>query len=739
LAREDYNLDPDISLDRLRSDLNTVIKPGKAYAVRSSAELEDGAEFSFAGQFKTVLRVRGVENMILAILEVWDSADSIKNIKYGQRLHVEQGPANMGVLIQEMVDPVWAGVGFSINPVNGRDEILIEGVKGSAVKFIQDGINPVRWIFRQGGWDPDPGVDTGTGSPGIEVLERLVSGIKKLKADWKSEVDVEWVFDGKDLYYLQSRLVTALKYPTIYSNHLSREFLPGMIKPLVWSVNISLVNNAWIQLLKNILGPLDISPEQLSRAFYYRAYFNMGTMGAIFRQLGLPRESLEYLMGIKESSGKKSFRPGIRTIKFLPRIIWFLLSNLSPGKKFLKWSEKAERKVSGIEMMLDRQQGYGKYKELFSELMIIGRQAAYFNILIPLTMYVSDGLLKKRLKRLNINQDTLDFPKDFPLWKRFDPQYEIRRLHLLWKQLPEEVHSSGFQFEEHGRIAESGFNEPFRTAFNSFMERFGFFSESGNDFSHPHWDEDPGFVLDLIRNARQESGDSSVYPSGETSSQAVPRLGSVYRRAGRYRLYREMVSTEYTREYGLFRKLFLQTGDELVRNGKLEDAGDVFYLTLEEHNRLLEATDKEYIALCQSIVSGRKQEMIDFRDISLPSVIYGEIPPPLPVHNEKLFRGLPTSPGHFEGNTVVVRSYEDFNKKVEDAILIIPFADVGWTPVLARAGAIISESGGMLSHAAIVARELSIPSISSVDHVSQLKDGLRARVDGYNGVLMIID
>jgi pyruvate,water dikinase len=75
---------------------------------------------------------------------------------------------------------------------------------------------------------------------------------------------------------------------------------------------------------------------------------------------------------------------------------------------------------------------------------------------------------------------------------------------------------------------------------------------------------------------------------------------------------------------------------------------------------------------------------------------------------------------------------------VEGKILVIPFSDVGWTPLLLRAGAIVSESGGMLSHAAIVARELSIPSVSSVDHACQLEDGLLAKVDGTNGVLMIL-
>lgn len=102
-----------------------------------------------------------------------------------------------------------------------------------------------------------------------------------------------------------------------------------------------------------------------------------------------------------------------------------------------------------------------------------------------------------------------------------------------------------------------------------------------------------------------------------------------------------------------------------------------------------------------------------------------------------MLEGIPTSPGIFEGKLVVVRGYADFQKKVEGNILVIPFSDVGWTPLLVRAGAIVSESGGILSHASIIAREMSIPAITSVDHACNLKDGTRAKIDGSGGILIL--
>jgi len=123
--------------------------------------------------------------------------------------------------------------------------------------------------------------------------------------------------------------------------------------------------------------------------------------------------------------------------------------------------------------------------------------------------------------------------------------------------------------------------------------------------------------------------------------------------------------------------------------------------------------------------------------VVLPSIIYGDAPPPVPDEKAEVLEGIPTSPGIFAGELVVVRGYEDFQKNVEGKILVIPYSDVGWTPLLVKAGAIVSEAGGILSHASIVARELSIPAISSVDHACSLKDGTSAKLDAFHGKLIL--
>jgi pyruvate,water dikinase len=86
-----------------------------------------------------------------------------------------------------------------------------------------------------------------------------------------------------------------------------------------------------------------------------------------------------------------------------------------------------------------------------------------------------------------------------------------------------------------------------------------------------------------------------------------------------------------------------------------------------------------------------------------------------------------------------VKRTDDFDKVCRGDILLIPFSDVSWTHILVKAGAIVSETGGMLSHCSIIAREMGIPALVSVENACALGSGLTATVDGSNGVLTIRD
>ncbi len=127
------------------------------------------------------------------------------------------------------------------------------------------------------------------------------------------------------------------------------------------------------------------------------------------------------------------------------------------------------------------------------------------------------------------------------------------------------------------------------------------------------------------------------------------------------------------------------------------------------------------------------------RHALVPDVIHGEaIPPLIPADADKL-EGVPSSGGYYTGRIKVVRGLSDFPKLDPGDVLVIPYSDVGWTPLFARAGAVIAESGGILSHSSIIAREYNLPAVVSVKCAMDLPDGALVEVDGYKGLVYLKD
>jgi len=133
----------------------------------------------------------------------------------------------------------------------------------------------------------------------------------------------------------------------------------------------------------------------------------------------------------------------------------------------------------------------------------------------------------------------------------------------------------------------------------------------------------------------------------------------------------------------------------------------------------------------------RKCEIKEYQDITLPHIIYGDHPPPITTQMCKKLKGIPTSKGCYKGRVRVIRGIKDFRKLRKGDVLVIPYSDVGWTPLFTKAGAIIAESGGFLSHSSIIAREYEIPAIVSVPGACHLQDDTVVTVDGFQGEVII--
>lgn len=282
----------------LLGELSSRLEASARYAVRSSATFEDALAHSFAGQLRSVLDVSGVDAVADAIEHVIDSAGTPELLAYAERAGIDAAALGTGVIVQRMVDPHVSGVAFSKNPINGLNEVVIEAIPGRGDALAQDGVTPDRWIHRWGDLierPSEPRTDEA-------LIEDVAREVRSIAVAFGRPADLEWVSDGAALHWVQIRPIVGIDRIGLYSNRIAREVMPGIIQPLTWSVNTPIVNRAWIDLFTAAIGKNDIRPDQLAKPFGYRAYFNMTVIGDIFVVLGMPRESLELLLGLPAGS-----------------------------------------------------------------------------------------------------------------------------------------------------------------------------------------------------------------------------------------------------------------------------------------------------------------------------------------------------------------------------------------------------------------------------------------------------
>lgn len=675
------------------------------------------------------LGVRGLENTLDAIRAVWASSNLEAPSTYRSHQDSNLDKIEMGLAIQEMIPARLSGVAFSRNPITGMDEIVVEAVEGSGVALMQEGITPQRWIWKWGKWLQQP---EKTDVP-QDLIREIALGARRISEAFKYPVDVEWVFDGQRVIWLQMRKITTLPSIDIYANHIPKEFIPGVIKPLVWTVNIPLVNSVWIRLLTELIGENQLDPLRLARSFYGYAYFNMGLLGSVFQQIGLPVNALERLMGFEaEADYGPSFRPSLKVLHHLPRMIRFVVDKAWFGRKFENFYALAQRHYAALASKSLCDLNDIDMEKYIEQIYLLNQRTAYFNIVTPLLMQFYHQLAKRYLIRQGIDYASINWLEGWEDREDYDPVSHLRALGAIFNSLDPVEKQAALST---GQVALSDRLEKFKKHLQVFMDRFGHLSDNGNDFSFPLWAETPEVLLNLI------AGSDNPPPPGSTehvnsSNTAVPH-GYLFQQAARYSRYREQISFLYTRGFSMFRAAYMRMGRHFCELGWLHDAEDIFFL---EHNEIFSAIRQgtSELSLCE-LVNKRKKDHARNQSIALPPVIYGDYLPPIQDAHSPILTGIPVSRGLHRGVVRVVKGLGDFPKVIDDCVLVIPYSDVSWAPLFARAGALIAEAGGVLSHSSIVAREYGIPAIVSVPHATRLRDGIEVTVDGYSGNIILHD
>ncbi len=717
-------------MQHVKAELCRVLDMQKPYAVRSSSSLEDGPSYSHAGIFSTLLDRTGCDSIVEAVEAVWDSANGERLHAYSEKTHTDEESQLMAVMIQEMVQARFSGVLFTLNPVNGRKETIIEAVSGSGDSLVQAGVTPWRWVVRQ-----QRICDAPDNAP---VPERLIQDLARQGAHieklYGAPVDLEWVFDGRLIYWLQLRALTGVRSVDIYTNRFSREFLPGSIKPLVWSVNSPVVNGAWKRMLAEALGPLDLDVERLGRQFYYRAYFNTGVIGHLFEQVGLSSETLDVLLyGSRHGETILNLRPNISSLKHLPRLLVFLAQKLFCGHTIRDYAARMQQRHE--QLAAEQLDGLDDRQLLIriSGFMDTMGENAYYNITAHVMMYAYTYLLKKQLQKIGFEEEVLSVAGAPAEISDFQPTAHLARLHRQFAELDPQTKRKVREssYDDLYRIAGI---DAFRAETSEFMNRFGHLSDSGNDFSRVSWREYPDMLLGMI-------ADFAPPPEVTPGGSPAPRLNRpvfrwLIRRTRDFMVHKEATSYLFTYGYGILRKYCLTLGSRLAAAGHIDRPDDIFYLYLDE---LRSVVCGEPDTDAAGVIAQRKAEMRDCENKEVPPVIYGDELPPIEKNGNRSLTGIAASGGYYCGRVRVIKGVTDLNRMNKGDVLVIPYADVGLAPLFAKAGAVISESGGVLSHSCIIAREFQIPAVISVHGACDLEDDMLVTVNGFEGTVVVHD
>lgn len=731
-------------------------------AVRSSMVAEDGARYSFAGQLATKLNVQGEEGVLESIRWCVSTASRRRARDYLRQRggEVDLGAFEMAVLLQRMVPAQAAGVAFSADPATGERCVVIEAVHGLGDAVAGGLVSPARSIVDARGVLVEDRLPQGMDAPPLspEAILDLAAIVNRIEALMGTPQDVEWAHDGERFWILQARAITNLTGKPIYSNKLLGDMSPGLVKPLLWSTNtLGMARNVFGRIFREILGPTDIDYGRLITRIHSRVYANVTLHREILRRAGLPPNLFEFLARDERASWR---RP-----RFTPRLA-------RSGVRLLRLVVRHSRAAREVEPFLARQdRELEEYRNadwtqrtLEQQIVAVDRLLAlhargqWAILVCGMNMMIRNRILVRICRRHAPDIAPTDLIRGLVDRRALEPQSELRRLSLLARKLP--THSlalleAGDDAAVRAELSKIESGRNLLAATEEFIRRFGFLSVNAIDFTLPPWAENREWIWSSIGRLARHEAHCAPLPVEEIRARAREsvrrRLGPIQRlrfdRLLRGTIeaidLRERTSLILSADAYQTRRLFLAIGERLVARGDLDDRDGIFFLEIDELRRLV-AGRLEGPPARARIAARRSEEEVD-RALEPPETICGEwVPSDRTGRRDEegdLLSGIGSSTGVRVGRARIVMDPMHAPNDLSDAdILIVPFTDVGWTPLLAVVGGIVSEKGGQLSHSSIIAREYGLPAVVGVAQATRrIREGERIEIDGGRGRIRRLD
>lgn len=800
--------------EEFKREIEKIVKDGSYYAVRSSSIEEDSSNFSFAGQFETYLYVRK-ENMLEKVKEVWISSFSSHVMRYRKEGKINNEVNVPAVIIQEMINSEKAGVGFSVNPVNGdHDEIVISGTFGLGTSIVDGDENGDLFIYnketkkikkeigikkvKQSLDFENHGIKVEEINVEDEVLNdaeitELGENIINIEKYYGKPQDMEWAFEKGKLYILQSRPITTLEktgkktYNTIiWDNSNIVESYPEITLPLTFSF----IRKAYSDVYKRFSEITGVPAKVVES--YQDVYDNM---------LGLLKGRVYYnlinwyklLMLFPNSKGNSKFMEQMMGVKKE-------LSEENLNENLLE----AEGKMTGFEKFRNKLEKYKAGFTLFMNMFLIEKKAEKFYKIIAENLNgEKSDLNKKNIKELKKYYKFLE--------NKFLKNWEIPIINdflvMVWfglsKKMAEKYIKDDFEKAHNTLIAQEGNsmisvepskyikkmslmikndkslkdeigniinknekslveifkltqNVEFNSTLNEYMEKFGDRTVHELKLEAFTLREEPLFLIKMIyslsiteniqehakRNILEEQ--KKIYDSLKINPIKKYILKKSVFYAKKFIRLRENLRYERTKVFGMVRKIMKKMGEHLKESCLIDNERDVFYLTVDEIfglvdgsiididlKNLINLRKEEYrkyetsaILPDRFLTRGFLGENFEYEDLTGNSQL-----------DENTLKGTGCSKGIVKGKVKIVLN--PMSTEVEEGdIVVTKSTDPSWVMVFPLLKGLIVEKGSLLSHSAIISREMNIPAIVGVlGATSVLKTGDLVQFDGSTGII----
>ncbi len=756
----------------LKTELKAAIKAlgSGPFAVRSSARQEDGSQHSHAGQFDTVLNVAS-GGVFAAARQVWlsgfsQTVQTYRRVKSGG---VAEAPS---IIVQRMIDATSAGVAFSADPVTGqRGNVVISAINGLGEQLVSgeaDGedwaIGPDKYML---GSPKNPTVLTPAQAQDIANLAR------KAETAFAAPQDIEWAFDADGLHILQARPITTVLLPeaigdqtlTIFDNSNIVESYPGMVSPLTYSFALhiySRVYRAFVGLLgvrrdtiaqnaavfDNMLGRID------GRVYYNLV--NWYRVLALLPGFSLNRSYMETMMGVSEpmpteitnAIGPPSAEGFGKAVEYLKLakvamgLIWQAIRLPLTRKRF--YGRLNAALLSGFDVpMVGPSELAAEYRKIESTLLDRWDAPLINDFFCMIAFGASRNLMEKWLgpDGLLLHNDVMIGQGDIV---SAEPAQRIAKMGAMVRDvgIADALASDGMR-------ALTGHPDIGREI-QSYLDKFGDRCTEELKLESIPLSDDPTTLLYAIA-ASAERETTTRHQVAAPDWQAL-FAGRPLRRILAITVIswtkarvrdRENLRFERTRIFGHARRVFLAIGREFAARGLLVEQRDVFFLTTQEILGAIEGFSlspdlKPIIALRKAGdgASGQRPDPPERIEIRGPAIapVWDDAATPV-VDNSAIRTATGCSAGQVQAKARVIRDPRTQKLSPGD-ILVARHTDPGWIAVFSNASAIVVERGSLLSHSAIVARELGIPCVVGLkDATNWIADGEMLKVDGATGVV----